>query len=204
MRKNVWIALIATATVTGCGAFKTKNHGQKAQETDNALSGVWNGTCTKADWLGISHQKAQLTFGALGDFDQTTTLYSDAGCTQPVAALTEHGTYASLGASKTAQNANDINFTTTAYSVTPKSDDAVKLMNGASYCGVNNWANGQATDVLGKTCLGQTYANGDVTFDVYHVDNNQLTLGKSSLFLTKSSASTRPSQLDSSNVFTKQ
>jgi len=202
-----WTITLATMmTISGCGAFKTKNKGEKAKENDKALTGEWKDGCIKGDWLGLTHEQADYKFSALGDFDHKTTLYRDDACKAADVTLAEHGTYASLGTSASVPNATDINFTVTKAEVTPQSDDAAKLLNDASYCGITAWQKGHAEDVVGKSCLGKDHAKGEVSFDVYRIDNDgrRLTLGKDSLFLGKSDAGSRPGKLDDSRIFDKQ
>ena len=195
---------LASATV-GCGAFGTKNKGQKGRENDNALAGKWQNSCSKMDWLGFSYNQVTFNFSGLGDFDKTTTLFSDANCATAIGSLTENGTYAALGDSPALTGAQNINFTISEAKVSADTDTAVNLFNGVSYCGISSWQKGQATDVLDKPCVGFQHPKGAVIFDVYKVDQDgkRLQTGKGSLFLDKSEASARPSKLDETNVFTK-
>ena len=204
--RNTHVTLISlAAALSGCGTFNTKNSSQTPPPNLNdTLTGTWQGGCVTADWLGLGHAKEQLAFGSLGEFIENTTVYSDASCATLMTTLVEKGTYSSLAPAGGLPNATNINFMATNYTVTPNSDAAAKLMNEAKYCGVTDWTSGTAVDITGKTCLGVPYNNGDVTFDIYQITGNQLTLGKSKLLLAKTSAGSRPTELDTSNVLTKQ
>ena len=198
--------LLAIATANaGCGMFSTKSKGEKGRENDSDLAGEWQGGCSKFDWFGFSYHKDAMKFSAVGDFDKVTTLFGDAGCAAPMGTLSEYGTYAALGSSSSVTDAQDINFTIVQAKVSADSDDAVKLLNAVSYCGISAWQKGQATDVLGKSCGGVNHPKGQVTFDVYRVDNGgkRLQIGKDSLFVDKSDVNSRPSKLDESRAFTK-
>ena len=193
-------------TAVGCGMLSTKNKGKKASENDQRLIGEWLDTCNKMDWLGFAYQQQTLRFSALGDFDRDVTLFKDSTCANPIGKLSEHGTYASLGNSSNAPDAKDINFTVTEVTMSAETDDAISLLNSASYCGISDWKKGNPTDILGKSCTGMTRAKGDVVFDIYRVDTNgkRLINGKGSLFLDKTDMRSRPSSLDENRAFRKQ
>ena len=208
-KTNIASALIFLTIVpitAGCGMFSTKNKGEKARENDNALTGQWRNGCSKLDWLGFAYHQETLKFSAIGDCDRVTTLFSDSSCTNATATLSERGTYASLGASRVAAGAQDINFTVTQATVTADSDDAVSLLNNASYCGISTWQKNQAVDVMGKTCDGSNHPKGEVIFDVYRVDNDskRLETGKGTLFVDKSDANSRPGKLDDAHPYLRQ
>ena len=193
-------------TSVGCGMLSTKNKGKKASENDQKLVGEWRDTCNKMDWLGFAYQQQTLRFSALGDFDRDVTLFKDSNCSNPLGKLSEHGTYASLGNSSETPDTKDINFTVTEATMSAEVDDAVSLLNSASYCGISEWKKGNPTDILGKSCAGIQRAKGDVVFDIYRVDTNgkRLISGKGSLFLDKTDTSSRPSSLDENRAFRKQ
>lgn len=197
--------LICGLMSVGCGAFGTKKKGQKVRENDNALTGTWQNSCTKMDWLGFSYNQVSFKFSVLGDFEKTTSLFDDESCSTRIGALSESGTYAALGDAASTPQAKDINLTISEAKITADSDQAVKLLNAAAYCGISEWQKGQASDVLNKDCIGFRHAKGKVVFDIYKVDqdNHRLAVGKSSLFLDKSGAESRPQNLDEINVFIK-
>lgn len=192
--------------LSACGAFGTKEKGRKAKETDTSLAGEWRGTCNKLDWLGLTSNRQVLTFSAVGDFDRVTTVYSDNACNLSGATVTERGTVATLGKSNFVADAKDINFTVSTATIAPANDDSAKSLNTVSYCGRTDWQKDVTVDVLGKECLGKNHAKGEVNFDIYRLDGDKklLTFGKGSIWLDKSDASTRPTELDETKVFEKQ
>jgi len=200
------VSLVTIGILTSaCGAFSTKNKGQKTQENDRQLAGQWQDSCTKKDWLGFTYQRQTFQFSAIGDFDRTTTLYSDEGCATALSTLLEHGTYASLGESAAAPGARDINLTITEASLKPQTDDGAKLLNDVSYCDVTTWERDKDVSVLGKNCAGTTHPSGEVVFDLYRIENEgkHLVTGKGSLWVDKSEASSRPESLDLEHVYIK-
>jgi hypothetical protein len=200
------LGLSLVSVLSGCGAFGTKENGKKSQENNQKLTGEWKSNCSAFGWLGLTHKTDTLTFGALGDFDGATTAFVDDACSTPVTTLTQHGTYASLDASKSVEGATNINFTITSAAITAQSDDAAKMLNAASYCGITAWANGKAIDVMDKPCLGATHPSGEVLFDIYELSNGDdlLNFGKGSLFLDQDDANSRPTTLDESRAFIRQ
>jgi hypothetical protein len=191
--------------VAGCGAFSTKKKGQKARENDNALTGTWQNSCTKMDWLGFTYNQVTFKFSVLGDFEKTTSLYDNESCTSAIGSLSESGTYAALGDAAATPQAKDINFTISEAKISADTDQAIKLLNTGAYCGISDWQKGQATDVLDKPCVGFQHTKGKVIFDIYKVDqdNKRLETGKGSIFLDKGDADARPKDLDETNVFVK-
>ena len=197
---------IFAVSIAGCGMLSTKNKGEKAQQNDNSLAGEWRAGCNKFDWFGFSYQQEVLKFSVVGDFDKVTSFYSDSTCAEPMGNLSEHGTYAALGSASSAEGARDINFTVTQVSVTADSEDAVKLLNAGSYCGISAWQKGQKTDILGKSCGGMNHPSGEGVFDVYRVDSDgkRLQTGRGSLFTgNRSDANSRPGKLDDTHVYSK-
>lgn len=205
LSKNVMTlaAICGTFALAGCGAFETKGKGKKSDQTDYELAGTWTSACLKLDLLGLSRSSETYKFSALGDFDKTTTVFLDDGCQQPALDETVSGTADSLGADATVQDAKDINFTVTKATLTPRSDKAVQLLNDASYCGLTGWEKDKAVDVLGKDCAGEDWQNGEVIYDVYKRDGDQLRFGASMIFFDKTDAGERPTKLEDERVFTR-
>lgn len=201
----VSLMLAFGVVAAGCGAFETKKKGQKARENDSSLNGTWQNSCTKMDWLGFTYYRVTYKFSALGDFDKTTSLFADASCAEAIGSLSESGTYAALGDAADTAQAKDINFTISEAKISADTDQAVKLLNAAAYCGISDWQKGRATDVLDKPCVGFQHVKGKVIFDIYKVDQNdkRLETGKGSIFLDKGDVSSRPKSLDEANTFFK-
>lgn len=185
--------------------MSTDSKGEKAQQNDLRLMGSWESPCAKLDWLGFSHARSLYKFSAIFDFEKKISFFGGDDCASPIAELFEGGTYASLGASKSAPDADEINLTITAAALTPASAEVAARLSSLKYCGVTDWAEGTKTNILGRECLGLSHPNGEVVFDIYRVDQDgkRLTTGKTSVFLDASSASTRPTKLDESNTFRK-
>lgn len=204
-RAHQTLILCGLMAASACGMMPTKEKGKKAAETDLGLAGEWQNDCEKKDWLGVTHQREVHKYSATGDFERATKVFSDNECNAAIADLVEGGTFSSLGKSKDVANATDINYTITSATVTPKTENAVKIFNTASYCGKTDWAINASKDVLGLKCLDKTHAKGEVIFDIYRVDmdGKRLTTGKPSLFLSKEDAASRPAALNEQNTFAK-
>jgi hypothetical protein len=199
MTQTILVATLAG----GCGMFKTEKSGKKLQENDRNLAGEWEGSCIQQDWLGFAYQQQALKFSSIGDFDRTTSFFSDQLCQESVGILGEHGTYASLGESKALAGAADINLTISAATVRPQTTESAEDFNQKEYCGFNDWQRDQVRDVLGRDCDGVSHANGEVVFDIYRLDNDGalLVTGKGSIFESGSVASSRPSSLNEKQPF---
>lgn len=188
----------------GCGAKSTSESGRKADEIDTNLAGSWQTACNSADWLGMVKSQSTYGFSAVGDFDKSSSYYTD-NCVQSSFEVALKGTTSSLGDSKSVAGAKDINFTITTATLTSKTDNATTLLNaGTGYCGKKDWKTGEKTDILGKDCAGGSYKNGAVIFDVYKIEKSILTLGKSGMIWgTKKAADQRPTELDVANPYLK-
>lgn len=190
--------------VAACGAFDTKDSGRKADEVDSELNGTWSSACLDTSFVGLTQSRETFAFSGLADFDKTTEIFTDA-CNTQAASLLVTGTYAKTGDADVVDGAKNINFTITGAALTPKTDDTARLLNRASYCGVTDWARDQEVDILGKDCAGESYANGDVVFDIYKVGDEELRFGQSGLiFFDGSNASDRPRELSDERIFSKQ
>ncbi len=202
--KKTCLLLCILGVASSCGAFKTKSKGAKVRQTDTNLGGVWTTGCTNSDWLGLVSQSETLKFSALGDFDRTTTLFSDGQCATPNLELTVRGTFDTLGDDAKVEGSDDINFTVTSASTTPRSENGATILNAVSYCEVSNWANGQTVDTLDNACAG-SWHKGSVIFDIYRLDqdNKNLRFGRPSFFLDRGDAGSRPESLDETSALTK-
>ena len=196
------VFIVAAGLTTGCGALKTSKKNQKADQTVMELSGQWESTCQKQGWFDFTQALESYTFSALGDFETKTTAYRD-DCKNADHVVEIGGTYDSLGNAVDTPNAKSINFTVSSASMTPKSDVAVKMLNALKYCAVADWAVDKKVDILNKDCVGINYKTGQVIFDIYRLNSNQLQLGRKMFPFAGEAAATRPGKIDESRIFTK-
>lgn len=118
-----------------------------------------------------------------------------------IGSLNESIAYAPLGDVASTPQAKDIKFNISEAKITAGSDQSVKLLNTAAYCGISKLEKGQATDVLDQDCIGFRYAKGRAIFDIYKgdQDNHRLEIGKEWIFRDKISGESRPKSLDEIN-----
>jgi hypothetical protein len=197
LKKLAIVLLATTPLVTNCGAFKTKSKGEKARQTNMHLAGTWTTDCTKLDWLGLTSERETLKFSALGDFDRTSTLYTDGTCGSAGVELTVRGTFDTLGPDSKLAGSDDINFTVVAAAATPRSDLGTAALNVDNYCDNSTWSTDATVDILDRDCAG-SWRKGSVVFDVYRLenDNKNLRFGRHSFFQDKTDAASRPTALD--------
>ena len=193
---------IAAGLVPACGALQTKNKNQKASQTVMSLNGQWESPCQKQDWFDFSQAIERYTFSALGDFEAKNEIFRD-DCKTADNVVELAGTYASLGKDASAPDAKDINFTVSTATMIPKSDVAVKMLNAMKYCSVQDWTLDKKVDILNKECVGINYKNGEVVFNIYRQNSDQLYLGRKMFPLAADSASARPNKVDEERIFAK-
>ena len=196
------VIVIGAGLMTNCGTLKTKEKNQKAAQTVMALSGEWNSSCHKQQWFDFTQVTETYKFSALGDFEKELAISKNDCATTDILLLTG-GTYDALGDDKNAPEAKDINFTINQASLTPKSARAVKMLNSMKYCSISDWAEAKRQDILGRACALMDYAKGEVSFDIYRQEGNQLLFGQKMFLLTKDAAGNRPNKLDEQHVFIK-
>ena len=195
--------LVAAGLSASCGSTKsTKKEGKKLRQTAKSLNGEWDASCQKQDWFNFTQAAERFRFSPLGDFEKRTEIFRK-DCKAADLVIETGGTYDSLGKAKDIPDAKEINFTISAASVTPKSEDAVKALKAMKYCSISEWALGKKEDVLGKDCAGVNYKNGEVVYDIYRQKNKQLYFGKKMLFLAGETANDRPVKLEEKRVFVK-
>jgi hypothetical protein len=204
--KNVWLcatSIVLLSSVTSCGS-KSDDKGSPSGPANPALIGKWMNGCTERTWFAIGASEEQIrNFSAAGEYEHDSTIYSDGECKAPDVRVFQQGTFTDLGSSANVTNAHEINFTVTGKTLTPRSDSAVENLNKISYCGISSWKKDEPSDVLGRNCLGETAAKGDVNFDIYRLDaaTKQLVFGRGTFLLDKGDDDSRPSELDEKHVF---
>jgi hypothetical protein len=203
LRKLGLAVLVTAPVIIGCGAFKTKNHGQKQRQTNMHLAGTWITGCTKLDWLGLTSERETVIFSALGDFDRTSTVFTDGNCESAGVELTVRGTFDTLGPDSQLAGSDDINFTVTAATATTRNDLGTNTLNAGEYCDNASWSTNQTVDIIDRECAG-SWRKGSVVFDIYRLDNDnkKLRFGRHSFFQDKSDAASRPAVLDEEHALT--
>jgi hypothetical protein len=192
---------LAAGLATGCGdSFKTTKKGKKAEQISMDLNGIWESSCHKNDWFDFSQSRERYTFGALGDFDLKMEISSD-DCQTIDQVMELYGTYDDLGASAAQPEAKNINFTLSKATITPKSEEAVKVLNRIEYCSIKEWAVDKKVDVTDKECAGTSYRKGDVILDLYRLEENRLYFGKRFFTTTPAPSSDRPTEVDKDRTF---
>jgi hypothetical protein len=207
MRTETFIPGIAVlaALATGCGGFDTKDKGKKGSENDAALTGTWETGCLAADALELAHKQSTLIFSAVGDFDRISVLHANEACSSPAVEVAVHGTYDVVGEAEGVEGgADNLNFTIHSATATPKSEDAVRLLSAAKYCGLADWSVDKEVDVAGKECLGERVDQGQVVFDIYRIDDTKLLIGDTLNWFDNTDAKERPTELAADRPYVKQ
>lgn len=198
--------LLATATIllSGCGIFETEKKAQKAIQIDESLTGRWSTNCFERGFIFTNYQRDELTFSAVGDFEKKAVQHVGADCQTETISKTVSGTYDELDAVPGIEGGKAINFTVRDVVLTAHTAEAVKSLNDATTCGLNNWELNKPTSVLGKNC-GETFQDGAVIFDVYKRDGDTVYLGQSFLlFDDKDAPEDRPTTLELDRPYRKQ
>jgi len=152
------------------------------------------------DWLGLTSQQEMVKFSAIGDFERTTKVYTDATCSSLGAELVTTGTFDTLGASPVVAGSDDINLTVTSATASTQNDLGKNALNAVNFCGSSAWVNGEKVNVLDHDCIG-SWRKGSVVFDIYRLDNGnrKLIFGRHSFFQDKKDGASRPDALDVAN-----
>lgn len=205
MTTNKMVGALSLLVLTGCGAMKKDNNEDNngsAFRGDTALLGSWERGCEKADWLGLVSHKIKLNFDISLGFYREQTLFADGNCADERVVEKQTGSYTKIGDAAGIDKGYQINFTIKDAYVTPRSDAAAADLNKAKYCNLTNWANGVEQKVTGVDCKSG-YKEGQVLFDIYKVDGNNLQLGQAGFLLDGSTSDARPTTLDTARPYVK-
>ncbi len=197
-------ALASTLNLSACGKFSTKDKGKKMEENSSALAATWNLGCSKFDFLGFLGNKEELVFSAVGDFERTKRVYDNTNCEAEMGHFETSGTYAVLGSSaNTNDGTKDINLTVNTFDFTVLSDSLAKALNSAKFCGLDNWSVNQKVSLLGLDCATGKVGLGDVVYEIFLIDNNNVYFSDQLGVLGQRAAASRPTKLDTSRPYVK-
>jgi hypothetical protein len=191
--------------MAGCMNTSTSATSQMMSEpapSSMSLSGDWETTCRKQDWFDLSQVMERYIFKGGNTFEQTVRVFKD-DCQETQITVKIAGKYDTLGAAKGEPYALNINFTVTSASLTAVSEDAVKMLNTLSYCGVKDWKTDKKIDLVDRGCTGLNYRSGEVIFDIYRRDGDRLYFGRNLFYLARESAADRPANIDERRIFFK-
>lgn len=204
MKKIVNLTMVGCAgllTLSACGDLKDRLEGRKGtKEVKPELVGKWESSCKTLDILDlieIGGERQSMDFSLVpGSVEKKIQHFSDGDCKEPAFERIIDASYAIVGDAEGGEGKKNINLTVNKVELKPQSGGAVEKLNKVKACGINDWKDGEARDVTGKDCVGKKYEKGQVIFDVYKKDGNNLYLGKSSFFLDGESAEDRPKDVD--------
>ncbi len=208
MRSLLTASLPLLLALPACGSSNSSKDVVDDASARTELQGTWTDACHApnrlADVLKTGFAQDRYEFGLLQNrFTRTLSVYSDAACSKPGFTETIEGGYTVIGDGPDIDGGRPINYTLTKATINPQTAAAVDALNVVSYCGVKDWALNQAKEVTNKTCALQQFKNGDVVFDIFRVENKQLTMGKTSFFADGSSGQARPTERNKDLAFTK-
>lgn len=164
------------------------------------LNGAWSTGCMDDDGT-----QGNYTYTFSDDsFTGVMTNYNDAECKQGILTFAIQASY--VGGTEAPRAPAKI-FDATVVSVTATLHDAryVDYFNQSTVCGFSDWALDVAKDLTGATCGDEKMASaGDKMYNIYAISGNQLTLGETTDELDGKTPETRPTELDSTYVYTRQ
>ena len=196
---------LSLLVLTSCGGLKkgsNEDDNSPIDQRDMSLVGSWERGCEKVDLLGLQSHKVKLSFDIGLGFFREQTIFAKADCGDERIVEKQTGTYGKVGDAQGVDGGHQINFTIKDAFVTPRSDGAASDLNKAKYCNLANWQNGVEQKVTGVNCKSG-YNEGQVLFDIYKVDGNNLQLGQAGFLLDGSTSTTRPTSLDAARPYVK-
>ena len=168
-----------------------------AAATPDLTGSVWRSPCAADEDGGSVVTEISFTDNML---IALTNNYSDIACRVATESFGSNSTY-TLGQDTKVEGAVSIDLTLTALTIAPGSDKIANLLNQARYCGYSDWAIGQAKDVTGNSCVGDSPKVGSQLFSILSVqigaDGKQiLAFGDISRGKDGTSVELRPTTLD--------
>lgn len=205
MKTNHVLGALSLFLLTGCGSLNKDNNedsNSPVDQRDTSLIGSWERGCEKFDLLGLQSHKVKLNFDIGLGFYREQTIFAKDQCSDERIVEKQTGTYGKVGDAQGVEGGRQINFTVKDAFVTPRNDQAAKDLNDAKYCNLTNWQNGVEQKVTGVNCRSG-YSEGQVLFDIYKVDGNNLQLGQAGFLLDGSTSTTRPTSIDTARPYVK-
>lgn len=199
------IGILSVVLLSGCGALKRDNNEDDSSPNDQRdlkLIGSWERGCERADILGLQSRKVKLNFDLGLGFFREQTIFAKDVCADERIVEKQTGTYAKVGDAQGVEGAYQINFTVKNAFVTPRSDQAADDLNKVKYCGLDNWKNDVEQKITNVPCKSG-YNEGQVLFDIYKLDENNLQLGQAGFLLDGSNNNARPATLDTLRPYVK-
>jgi hypothetical protein len=133
------------------------------------------------------------------DIMKTVDVFVSREATTPVISIFYKGTY--TRGNDIGSETFEIDFNFTSVEMVARNEDAVKLLNGLSFCGKNDFVIGQPANLTAGS-TGATCPLDDMpksVYDVYHVEADKVFFGRGD----KSKPETRPHELDRDHPYAK-
>jgi hypothetical protein len=205
--RNVITGAVLMLGLVACGQNGQNPVQATAQQTQAqlAVSGNWDSACSQAGLFGnFKSQKEEYHFGDDGSFEKKYFFYSDPNCQTASFVRLEDGQVSFQGTSPV-QNGTPVNFQFQKVSLVPDSQGAADELNTLKYCGVNNYAVGQASDITANSsnslCIGVTHAPRTTYDSIKLNDAMHINLGDDA---KQEDPGKRPANVDPQLSFTKQ
>jgi len=144
------------------------------------------------------HERDSLQFSG-NDVIKSVDIYATQDGGQPVLTIFYKGTYERIN--DIGDSTFEINFHYDSVEVVARNEDALKLLNGLTFCGKNDFVLGQAANLTANSA-DPLCPLDDVPFhvyDIYKIEGERVFFGKGD----KSKAETRPKELDRDRPFIK-
>ncbi len=204
-KTNVTVmSALAGFTLLMCGCAEgTKNavsNVAKAAESQ----GTWGSKCRSSDIFDVSMKEYQQLSGE--DTKLIREYYTEDGCVEPAIRVTYEGKF--LVGNEVAglpKETRDIDLAYKKVLVLPITEAGKNLLETLNLCGQNKWAVGEHQDLTDKSGEALCALNDTpyALFDIFRVENDQLTLGKVEGDKNKLLSTARPDQLDPDLLYTK-
>lgn len=196
------LAVTSVLALGGCGLSEDSKDNVTNPDLPD-LVGTWQSNCAEAAVLDLAQTVKSLEFEGVSGYLKREAFFADGTCAQPGLEQITTGTYTLEGKLESDQSLEKINFNVDSVTLTPRSDQMVTTLETANFCGVTDWTKDIATDITGKECLGVSSDKGDVIFDVYRLQGNELRLSEKFLFLAPDSGDERPTSVSNELVYIK-
>jgi len=196
--------LLSVAALVGCSADTTDPlpSGSDTASDDTADDTDEQGADLIGGWASACYANTQTTFTYTETtFTGTYDEYSDEACTTAYHTSAWSGTYV-VGASDS-EGVTPIDLAFLTFTSTALTEENAAQNNSYAYCGFTDWAAGEQKDILGAECYGFSIPVGARSLDIYRIDGDELRFGQGAEIAVEVDASSRPSVIDETRVFTR-
>ncbi len=207
--RYTWSLFMIVGLAFGCGE---KDSGDSSSGT--ILNGTWKKTCGKT-YDGSSEDDStdeSTTFEeTVYEFDNnsfklTFKTYTDSTCAANSLTNTQYleGTYAIGDDATSPADAKNLNVTITKSILTLATDAEVAAYNSSKVCGLTTWEKDKEVDMNGKPCDNDEPLTLPLTnYDLVKVDGSTVMFGDMHEEADGTTEAKRPTELDTTNVYTK-